>query len=235
MTQPARIRATQSGFDAFGPSRVEALSQFFTPPGVATRMVDMIGDVKLRTVLEPSCGLGALVKPMLLRGSGRYVSDSILDPLVITAVDIYEPNVTWCRDNIIADGPTTRVDWVLGDYLAMPAPTQRYDLSVSNVPYNKDPDDAVALDGKFLAKLMDECERAVTLIRLTSLAGEYRYEQVWSRCEGRDSEWIVREFVALPTRPNCGGKGGKIDFCVVKMSRRTEHDDGVTSCIGWLK
>lgn len=222
-------QATQVGLDDFGPSRVEALSQFFTPSAIASHMIDMVAGANFRTVLEPSCGLGALIKPLL----ARQADCGSPEPLAITAVDIYEPNVAWCRDNIAADGPVTRVDFVHGDYLAMPAPAQRYDLSVSNVPYNKDDADNVALDGKFLAKLMDECERIVTLIRLTSLAGDYRYKHVWSRCEGYGSEWIVRELVALPSRPNCGGKGGKIDFCIVKMSRRTEHDEKNLSCVGW--
>lgn len=231
MTQLAQ--ATQVGFDVFGPQRVESLSQFFTPPALALRMVGSLGDAPIRTVLEPSCGLGALIKPMIARGCGRGLQASIANPMVITAVDVDARNIDWCIENI-RDVATCRMQWRLHDYLTMPAPAERYDLSISNVPYNKDPDDNVALDGKFLGKMIDECERIITLIRTTSLNGAKRYEQVWRHCDGRDSLWIVRKVSACIARPNCGGDGGKIDFSVVKMSRRTEADgDKTLSCIDW--
>lgn len=219
---------TQLVIDAFGPTRNEALSQFYTPPAVATRMVNSVGDVKLWRVLEPSCGLGALVKPMLLRGSGRLLSESMRHPMVIDAVDIDERNIEWCRENILSSD-NERVAFECCDYLERPAPMDAfYCLGIANPPYED------GKDGLFLAKMMHECIRVVALIRTESLHGVGRYEQVWSKCDGIDSPWIVRSVSLNVRRVNFGGGGGMIETTIVKMSRRGEHDDGVTSCVGWL-
>jgi predicted RNA methylase len=219
----SEVGVTQLGIEACGPQRTESLSQFYTPPVTAQKMVESIGDVKLWRVLEPACGLGALVKPLLARGSGRLLSEECHDPMRVVAYDIDARNIDWCRDNI-AD---PSVAWWQADYLTEPTPCELYDLCLMNSPYEG------GLDGDFLAKAMSESQRIVALIKTESLHGVSRYNSVWSKCSGMESPWILRTVSAFIRRPNFGGNGGQVEFSVVKLSRRTEEDGNATSCVEW--
>jgi len=220
---------TQLSIGECGPDRNESLSQFYTPPRIAQRMVQSVGDVRLFRVLEPSCGLGALLKPLAERGSGRIASDVLsFGPMVVDAVDIDARNIEWCKANV-ASNDDADLRYECGDYLKRPQPMEAfYDLGLVNPPYEN------GQDGEFLAKMMRECIRIVALIRTESLHGVARYEQVWRHCDGPESPWVVRTVETLVRRANFGGGGGMIETSIVKLSRRQEHENGsVQSCVGW--
>lgn len=130
-----------------------ALSQWYTPAWLAEKLVDW-ADVDGKTVLEPSCGQGALLKHIVPRAKS------------VVAIDIDPDNVALCAGH--------GYDARCGDYLTTLA---RADIAVMNPPYEH------GLDARFVAKAVRECGEVVALVRLAFLAGLQRRELVWSKVE----------------------------------------------------
>lgn len=101
------------------------------------------------------------------------------------------------------------------DYLERPAPSQRYDLSVSNVPFDG------GEEGAHIAKLLDECERIAGLLPVRSMHGRERYERVWKRFDpcNVDRDWWIHQKVHLITRPKFGPKGGSDEILLLDLRR----------------
>ena len=184
-------RARQRGI-ALPPdgARQAPLSQWFTPPDLAARFVAWCEVMPEWTVLEPSAGDGALVRP--LRKSCRHVEAVEVDPAF-----------------------SERHGWETGDYLTRPAPATRYDMVVMNPPYED------GVDGRFLAKAMDEATRVVALVRLNVLVGQERYARAWSRV---GAEWSLAGVAFLVGRPSFSAAGQATssplsDFVAVKLTR----------------
>lgn len=113
------------------------LSQFYTPPQLAQRLWNWAPKPRRGgefTVLEPSAGQGALIKPML-EGPNR--------PTLIVAYETDPRNVAKLVE--LAAG-THDVDIIVRprDFLADPDPG-RFDLAVQNPPYEDDQVDAFIL------------------------------------------------------------------------------------------
>lgn len=180
----------------------DELSQWFTPPDLAARVVRWCGDVRrFDRILEPSAGCGRLL-------------DAVRDVTAQPQLVAHELDPAWAatlEQSFFADQRTTVVH---GDYLAAPAPEARYDLCLSNPPYEG------GQDGAFIEKAMDESDRVVAILRLVALAGQERYRRVWSRV-GWGREWAMVSVAILVARPDFGGEhGAQADFCVVKLARR---------------
>lgn len=218
------MSATNLVFEGFGRDEriVEDKSQWFSPPEIAWRMRRWAGDVPVRFALEPSAGSGNLVHALRVRQSGT--GDQAFTS---TEVDAYELDPYYAdrlRERFPDDpdfnsGGDVRVHQT--DYLAAKGPGVRYDLGFANPPYED------GLDGRFLAKMMDECDRIVALVRLATLAGQERSRDVWSRVAS--CEWRMTGLAIFGERPKFQAgravgdrrenEGGKTDFCVVKLSR----------------
>lgn len=188
-------------------ARVRASSAWYTPPAVAARMAAMCwrpSPILTRwRILEPSAGGGALISA--LRAEGSH------DTAHFDAVELDAISADRLRERF----PDVNVECC--DYLARPAPAERFDLASLNPPYEKGADSA------FVAKVMDESDRVVALLRLAMLETARAYERVWSRVDS--GEWRLLELSPFVERPAFlpGGEqnddGGKTAFMLVKMSR----------------
>jgi predicted RNA methylase len=117
-----------------GTTRDHSLSQFFTPPKLAQRLVDWAGIAdpsrgpysQPYRVLEPSAGNGAIVRPLVAAGAEvhaveidlRYMQE-LCDLMVDSAC-----HRLWCGDDFLKIDPV---------YLAT-----RYDLVCGNFPFHAD-------------------------------------------------------------------------------------------------
>lgn len=185
------------GIDTLPPARERraALSQWFTPARIAKRMALWAGDVD-GLVLEPSAGDGALV-------NAWQSLDDAFPPRPVVAVEI---DINFCAEH----------GWRCEDYLTRAAPPERYALALMNPPYEG------GLDGAFLAKAMDECDRVIALIRLAALAGAGRHADVWRRVEENRDGWWMPGLAIFSSRPSFDGPidgSAKSDFVCVKLSR----------------
>lgn len=188
--------------------RPKTLSQWFTPPELAIRLVEWAGRPMVgATVLEPSAGGGAIV-------------DAVLD--VFPA-----PQVTVCELDETHVGPlaarltglSVRVECC--DYLRRPAPAERFAICVMNPPYED------GLDGAFIAKAMDESDIIVALCRLNVVVSKTRYESVWSQI---GSVWELAGLAFLVQRPSFLLAGRETDsplsdFVAIKLVRSRKRMD----------
>ncbi len=136
------------------PSPSAELSQWFTDPVLARRIVEWANIAPGDLVLEPSAGSGAFVQPLVDVGA------------LVTAVE-YDPS--WAA-HLKGQYPTETV-WS-GDFTAW-IPPHRFDLAVMNPPYENEQD---------LGHVVSACgmsDRVVALLRTVFLHGVARHDQVW--------------------------------------------------------
>lgn len=161
------------------PRAVSAFQLFQTPEAIASRMVALAEIGQGMTVLEPSAGLGRLLRPILATPAGN-----------VTAADIS----TDCLAELRREFPEIEVEQ--GDFLAMGFP-RAFDRIVMNPPFHMRADIRHTLHAlKFLApggKLVGLC-----------MSGPHREEELrplcktWEvipagafRAEGTDVETIL--------------------------------------------
>lgn len=191
-------------------------SQWFTPPAIARRMVAWAGAIPARQILEPSCGSGNIVAACRERWEFASIEAVELDPFYVAKA----------RDRFHGD-PRTAI--FRGSFLDQQPIGEGFDISVMNPPYED------GLDGRFLAKAMDLSDRVIALVRLAALVGQARTEAVWSRCQS-SGDFVLRGLALFAARPRFeagravgdreDGGSAKADFCVVKLSRRTDDEHG---------
>lgn len=191
-----------------GPVCDPSRSQWFTDPKLARELVglasSLLDDARRRRyavrVLEPSAGRGNLVRAILERCPHAGV----------VAVDV-DPR--WRADLESVDPMRVRVEIV--DYLERPAPARRYDLAVTNPPF----DDGEEAD--HLAKMLDEAERIAALLPARSLHGRARYERIWRRFDPTNParDWWIRQRVNLISRPKFGAGGGSDEIVLLDLRR----------------
>jgi len=165
-------------------------SQWFTDPNLARRIVAwaLRGYEKPLRILEPSAGRGALCIPVPWPRS----------------VVAYEIDPRW-EDELWDTSSVAEVR--VENYLSSPRPATRYDLAITNPPYER------GQDGQFLGRALDDCDRVVALIRTAALQGKRRFELVWSRCR-------MTRLVLLDPRPRFVGPGEhdpRSEYCVVEI------------------
>jgi len=188
--------------------------QWFTPMAIARRMVAWAGSLQPDSILEPSCGSGNIVAACRERWLGT----------LIEAVELDKHYADASRDRFADDYSTFVFD---GSFLDSPPINDHFDLCVMNPPYED------GLDGKFLSRAMDLSDRVIALIRLQALAGLAREDAVWSRCKTH-GDFAMRGLAIFAGRPRFeagraigdreDGGSAKTDFCVVKLSRRTDEE-----------
>lgn len=218
-------------FDGFG--RDERIpvdrSQWFTPQPIADRMMRWSGLAPIRTVLEPSAGSGNLVHSATRSRRPEGMCEILGSARSNTLVTAYELDPYYVEKLSHRFAGDAGVDVRQGSYLDAPGPEELFDLGLMNPPFED------GLDGVFLAKAMDECQRIIALVRLVALAGKERAEKVWSRCQP-DGDWALRGLAVFSERVDFiagraigarkEGESAKADFAVVKLSRRADHERG---------
>lgn len=193
------------GVDTLPPEHLRqvSLSQWWTPDDVARRLADWTGRPPTSwRILEPSAGGGALVRAKIATSPVGVTFDAIeIDPRH--------------ADALRAQGlPGVNVE--CGDYLARPAPAEKYDLCLMNPPYEG------GLDSRFIAKAMAESKRVVALVRLAMLETQRTYERVWEHVQCGDWALVgMAVFVRRPVfvAPGADSTGGMTAFAAVKLSR----------------
>lgn len=181
--------------------RQAALSQWYTPADLASRLVAWCGAARGWRILEPSAGSGALVRP--------WLDNEFAEPSQITACEIDPRWATHLRE-------TCGVHVEECDYLTRPGPAEPYDLAIMNPPYEG------GLDSAFVAKAMGESRRIVALVRSAFLHGLTRHDRIWSRVEV--GPWRLVSIAYLVGRPSflaAGAASGSplSDFVALKLSR----------------
>lgn len=179
-----------------GPApRAEALSQFFTPPWLAKKMVELAGLRFEESVLEPSGGRGALVRAILDAFPAADVVVHEIDPRMVAELRTIEGDV----------------QVIEGSYLEVDEGFAAYPVALANPPYEN------GLDGKFLAKACAEACCVVALVRANIFYGSTRFASVWSQY-GKHLT-AVRHIVARPdfTEGTPGVHGAMSDFVVIRL------------------
>ena len=209
---------TLPGLDTAQRHREDAdASQWFTPLPIARRMVAWAVSIKPSSIIEPSCGSGNLIAACRERWSNAVIEGVEMDPHYADACRQRFSDVAWTYVFT-----ASFFDW---EMVGGP-----HDLCVMNPPYED------GLDGRFLAHAMDLSQRVIALVRLAALAGQARHEGVWSRCSP-SGDFALRGLAIFAGRPrfesgrSIGDRedsgSAKADFCVVKLSRRTDDERGV--------
>lgn len=199
--------STLPGVDAA--PRDASRSQWYTPPELAERIVEWaFRDMHPRSVLEPSCGDGALLGPIESR-TAPY------DGFVL-GIDIDESNIATCARRF-AD---SHVGLALGDFLvATPClGFEPFELAIMNPPFENGQTESHIL------RALKWAERVVCHCPLTTLEGKARKASLWSRVS-------LPRMVIHSTRPKYGPKGGATAMCTVEVV--PELQDGCRTAIEW--
>lgn len=192
------------------------LAQWFTPDWLADHLIDSarapLGYGRPLRVLEPSAGTGALLRALARQGFGDYDIDVDVVELDARFADALER-----ESRMIAGLEEFDIRVEICDYLERPAPSERYDIAITNPPFTR------GMEGPFMAKLLDECNFIAAILPSRSLHGLARYGAIWKRFEltgGAAPEWAVRSIKYLIRRPKFAGtNGGKDEIVIVAMER----------------
>ena len=193
-----------------GTNRNVSLSQYFTPPDLAAKVVEWACEYRggyrkangePMRVLEPSAGNGALVRPLVAAGAH---------------VEAVELDVRYMSDiaKALGHGKREHRMHVPCNFLELPAYTlhsgTHFDLCVMNPPYE---------DGKDVAFILHALEFAPRVVGIFQAGIEYgvdRYDDLWS---------VVRPTRILKLKrrwfKSQDGKGGLTNYVVLELMRRS--------------
>jgi predicted RNA methylase len=160
-----------------------ALCQYDTPPALARVQARLaIHSIpagwwrRSPYILEPSAGVGTLVRALRAESPLASIDAVELDPSRVAALhELADPLTAVCP----------------GDYLARRAPKERYDVTCSNPPFT------AGVECEHIAKMMDESERLCLQIPIRSLHGKRRTAELWSRV---GKEWWLRAEIRVAER-----------------------------------
>lgn len=188
-----------------GEQRSAALSQWYTPPELAARIVEWALQPHWRSrpalrCLEPSAGRGALAIP--LRERVRTV----------TCCEIDADN----ENHLLAIGFEV---WG-GDFFDVGEALPPFDLAVMNPPFEGGQTERHIIHALKLA------DRVVCHCPLTTLAGQARYTSLWERVN-------LHRLAICSTRPKYGEGGGKTDMCTIDVTLYDPRESSVDTEIEW--
>lgn len=173
--------------------RAPDLSQWYTPPWLAERIIAWADIPAGARVLEPAAGQGAFIRPN--RGEQTWTAYDV-DPKNIDALR----HIKGIEE---ADGKDTLVHVAQADFLG--ADVRDHDIAVLNPPYENNQ------DVDFVLKCLRHAPRVIALLRSAFLHGQNRYDEVWRAVQ-------LSRLVILCGRPKFGGSGSpKSDFIVVEL------------------
>jgi len=145
---------TQLSIPGSPPAPKSELSQWFTSPELAARIVEWADPTPYSKVLEPSAGSGSFVRPLLER---------------FTHVHAVELDPDWA--NILRELPGT-VQVHQADFMAWHT-DEHFDLAVTNPPYED------GQDCEHVFRALQCSDRVVALVRANFLHGVDRYNKIW--------------------------------------------------------
>ena len=186
-------------------ARDHALSQWFTPSWLAADVWAWAregGDH--RSVLEPSAGDGALLRP-LLGDPGECTR--------VLAVEVDHTHITALTG--LRDRSGVHLQVMPGDFLAAPRELiGHFDLALLNPPYERGQTEA------FISACLAVSDRAVVIAQGSVLHGMGRYASLWRHVDVTRGVW-------LSARPQFGtGASGSAtaqrDFVVLELRRRAQ-------------
>lgn len=173
-----------------GEQRSAALSQWYTPPDLAVRIVEWAlqphpNSVHTFRCLEPSAGRGALAIP--LRERVRTVTCCELDPqneeyLLRLGFEVWG-----------------------GDFFDCLQSLPPFDLAVMNPPFEGGQTERHIMHALKLAS------RVVCHCPLSTLAGQARYTSLWRKVN-------LHRLAICSSRPKYGADGGKTDMCTIDVT-----------------
>lgn len=190
------------------------LSQWWTPPELAAYLVKWAGIHASSHVLEPAAGTGAIVAALLEAGC---------------TVEAHEIDEHWIPQ-LRARGTDAQLEVHRGDYLASAAPelpegqAWAYTWGATNPPYED------GADGRFLARLLTECENVVALVRVNVFLGSGRYDALWAKHGARLAK--VEFIVSRPDFANGeeGFDGALSDFVLLRFDGVERAESSFTWC-----
>lgn len=188
------------------------LSQWFTPRKLAHRLVSWAG-IRGRTVLEPSCGDGAFLEPLIMQGCCVHAYD--IDPIMVNQL---QGDPAWltveCVDFLTVSPPNLDGD-MLVECIG-------YDWVVMNPPYDG------GQDRLHIAHALRFAPKVLVLIRTAGLHGLDAFSKIWS-------QFHVKHIGLMVSRPAfyLGGSvqdSPRHDSCAVIFDR--DHTGPTT--VEWL-
>lgn len=143
--------------DLFDEGYSTSLSQWYTPSWLAERVVAwaLQGVDRPLSILEPSAGLGALIRPIPAQHR-------------VTAIEIDQRRIAGLR--LVPQIKILKHADFLTDSLL-----DVYDLAITNPPYEN------GQDVKHVSRALVCCDRVVAILRLSALSGVRTHEVLWSR------------------------------------------------------
>jgi len=173
----------------------EALSQWYTPPDLAQRIVAwaLRGTEGSLRILEPSAGDGALIRPL-----------SAIHRATAYEIDLRRMAVLSCLDQVEEVRPVGYLGHWSGDH---------WDLAIMNPPYEN------GAAERFVRKAVTECDRVVALLRASALFGVERWGILWSQVAITRLALLTRrpQFGGAQSQSPAG------DYVVVECRRRREE------------
>lgn len=198
--------------------RNPALSQWYTPPGLAVRLRQWMLHSRVERpirLLEPAAGRGALVAPFLASGQ---------QPVGGAVYDIDPTNVAALHEmmDMLAYRGHQALDVRHRDFLTDAEPG-RFDLCVMNPPFEGNQDTA------FAAAALECSDRVGGVFAARILHSQERLE-FW--------RWTdIRRLVVLSSRPRFGGEHTPMtDFVLLDLRRRAssrKQGDPSTTNVEW--
>jgi predicted RNA methylase len=193
-----------------GTNRDLSLSQFFTPPELAAKVVEWAGIADPNRgpykqpyrVLEPSAGNGALVRPVVAAGA------------IVHAFEIDE------RYKADLGRETGSWGWVhIHNFLECdPVDEIKFDLCVMNPPYEDGKDVA------FILHALKFAPRVVGIFRADLWYGVERYDELWSQVRPTRVLNLKRRWFKNPQT----GKGGETNYVCLELVKRGVLDKAST-------
>ena len=199
----------ECGNPCAGLPKWKRLSQYMTDPPLANRMAVWMGaDAPFPiTVVDPTCGNGALLAPWVQRG--HEVTGVDIDPDMVGAV---------LASSI---GRSMRAE--VGDYTKTPAAA----LAMFNPPYERQ------MDAKVIADVMTRVDRGCALVRLDCLSTQYFTEAVFAVARPkRIAHLRYRPVFHIPEREG-PSHGAQRPFVVLDLVREPDGFAGGTIETEW--
>jgi len=174
------------------PSRDVALSQWHTPDWIARKLASWV--TMGANVLEPSCGAGNLIAPLLRVNPKATVTGIELDPKW----------ASYCRDRF-ADNSNVKI--INADFKS--EQWGRFDCVLMNPPFEN------GLHAEFLERALDFAPVVFAILPVAIEFGEERDRLLWSR--KAVTAWRAR----LPERVKYGGASqASFETVALRVERR---------------